>query len=709
MKKTVHRKIMAMILTLAITISLVPAVTINAAATDEQFALVPGGIYYFNLSAKLSDIQYDSTAAINTALPDGSLKWVPFTYAGTVNAYSRAAAGVSTDANVAVGSRSLFVSDYAVSTNVSWDGLNSKGLIFGDAGGNYTANGINYNLRSLSTGSASNGQSGNAVRGIPQSNEWDQVLDKNSSYIKYQANIFCWGQDTLSTNTSVRVGRSWGFIRYFGNNILTHRAGNDDGFRPALEILNTDTLGPDGLKTVTYDMGESGKIGSTASSLTQASVVYTGALTLPAVTEANGFYYTGTVQEGMTLGWLDSSGNLYAAGTSLSLPTGTTLTAGYGVTGVTVTPSPIEIEKGASQQFTATVSGSGTYSHAVNWTVAGASSSGTTIDASGLLTIAADETASTLTVKAASAQTESKFGTAAVTVIITDTTPLATPVILLPTDGSTINTNLPMFTGTAEAGSTVTIILDGNSAGTTTADAAGNWSFTPAAALADGAHNVKTTATDAAGNASTDSNVSTFTVDTAPPKQPASSGTASVSTSAPVFLRSTSVSGVEVDVSALALPADVTLISKDFSGLPTEAAGKTWTLSNTLSGTNGTFHGRGYLALYDFTLTDENGKPVTGYLGRVTVRLPIPSGSTGTPHVLYYDETNKQFAEIMSIPNNGYLTYSTTHFNHYLITGSGNTGEKPAIPETGASAFPIAAMGVILLLTLTVLLMVQTR
>lgn len=413
-----------MILTLVMIISLMPAVTINAAAIDEQFTLAPGGTYYFNLSSKLSDIQYqyDGTATINTALPDSSLKWVPFTYAGTVNAYSRAAAGISTDANVTVGPRSLFVSDYAVSANVSWDGLNGKGLIFGDAGGNYTANGINYNLRSLSVGSEGNGQSGDAVRGIPQSNEWDQVLNKNGSYIKYQNGIFCWGQDTLGTNESIRVGRSWGFVRYFGSNILTHRAGNDDGFRPALEILNAGILGSDGIKTVTYDMGTNGKIGSAAGGLTQAAVVYTGALTLPAVTEVNGFYYTGMVQEGMTLGWLSGDGDFYAAGTSLSsLPTGSTLTAGYGVTGVTVSPSPIEIERGASRQFTATVSGSGTYSHAVSWTAEGAVSGGTTINASGLLTVAADETASTLTVKAVSVQNGSKFGTAAVTVIITPT------------------------------------------------------------------------------------------------------------------------------------------------------------------------------------------------------------------------------------------------------------------------------------------------
>lgn len=194
---------------------------------------------------------------------------------------------------------------------------------------------------------------------------------------------------------------------------------------------------------------------------------------------------------------------------------------------------------------------------------------------------------------------------------------------------------------------------------------------------------------------------------TFPKKQPASPSIVSVTS--PVFLRSTNASGVEIDVSALALPAGVTLLSKDFSGLPTEAARKTWTLSHRLVGANGTFHGKDYLALYDFMLIDENGKPVTGYIGRLTVRLPIPSGNTGNLHLLYYNEGDSSFTEMMSVPDNGYLTYSTTHLGCYLITGSDNTGEKPAIPETGSSTIPIAAIGLILLLTLTALLMAHNK
>ena len=49
---------------------------------DEQFTLAPGGRYYFDLSAM------DIPGTVNSNLPDSTLHYVPFTYAGTVDAYS---------------------------------------------------------------------------------------------------------------------------------------------------------------------------------------------------------------------------------------------------------------------------------------------------------------------------------------------------------------------------------------------------------------------------------------------------------------------------------------------------------------------------------------------------------------------------------------------------------------------------------------------
>ncbi|WP_282184002.1 Ig-like domain-containing protein, partial [Azospirillum sp. OGB3] len=78
----------------------------------------------------------------------------------------------------------------------------------------------------------------------------------------------------------------------------------------------------------------------------------------------------------------------------------------------------------------------------------------------------------------------------------------------------------PSLAGTTEAGSTVTVLVDGKAAGTATADASGFWTFQFAAALADGTHSVQIQATDKAGNASSLSAVTSLTIDTTPPAAP---------------------------------------------------------------------------------------------------------------------------------------------------------------------------------------------
>jgi hypothetical protein len=97
--------------------------------------------------------------------------------------------------------------------------------------------------------------------------------------------------------------------------------------------------------------------------------------------------------------------------------------------------------------------------------------------------------------------------------------PLA-PVVLTPADGTVVNTTRPLISGTAEAGSTVTISLDGTVAGTTVADASENWSFIPSTTLALGLHSVTTYASDAAGNIGPTSSPCSFTVDAKPPPEP---------------------------------------------------------------------------------------------------------------------------------------------------------------------------------------------
>ncbi|MDR2609988.1 MAG: Ig-like domain-containing protein, partial [Clostridiales Family XIII bacterium] len=86
------------------------------------------------------------------------------------------------------------------------------------------------------------------------------------------------------------------------------------------------------------------------------------------------------------------------------------------VTSVTVTPDEVSVVKGESRTFTAEVEGTNDPVQTVDWSVSGNSSADTTISAGGLLTVAADETATSLTVTATSTCDDTKSGVAAVTV-----------------------------------------------------------------------------------------------------------------------------------------------------------------------------------------------------------------------------------------------------------------------------------------------------
>ena len=277
---------------------------------DEQFSLTPGGRYYFDLSGK----KIPGTA--NGSLPDSTLHYVPFTYVGTINAYSRNSEGVSTDDTVKPYAHSLFVADYNVTHTVSWSDLKRKSLIFGK---DYVAGGVDYKLRAPSAGSNRTG-SGDSKRGVPQSNEWDTMLNKNSGYIQNWDGRISWGQDTFSDNASLRANRGYLSARGWYGDSSSYR-GVGLGFRPVLEVLQPDTLGSDGLKVVTLDLG-GGTLGGSSDAI--QIIVKTGStFTAPAsdgLTRPDG-------DTGSYFVWLDSDGKLYAPGDNVPAEV-TTLTDG---------------------------------------------------------------------------------------------------------------------------------------------------------------------------------------------------------------------------------------------------------------------------------------------------------------------------------------------------------------------------------------------
>mgnify|MGYP000217693971 CR=1 FL=1 len=278
-------------------------------ALSEQFSLKPGGTYYFDLSGE------DIPGTVNTgnengavSLPDTSLHYVPFTYAGTIEAYKLTSATATTEEYAQQNKypHSLFVADYAVTHTISWGGLNDEGLIFGK---NYASGGVDYTLRAPSVGSNYTG-SGNSERGVPQSNEWDTMLNKNSGYIQNWNEMYSRGQDTFSGGASFRADRGYFSARYWRLNSATSSYPYR-GFRPVLEVLNPDTLGSGGLKVVTLDLG-GGKLGGSSEDI-QIIVKNGSEFTAP----ASGGLIRPDGVTGSYFVWLGSDGKLYAPGDSV--------------------------------------------------------------------------------------------------------------------------------------------------------------------------------------------------------------------------------------------------------------------------------------------------------------------------------------------------------------------------------------------------------
>ena len=296
------KRILSILLLCCMVLTLLPTAAFAAGEIDEQFTLAPGGTYYFDLSAM------GIPGTVNDALPDKTMGYVPFTYAGTVDSYKLTSEMATTeeDAEQNQYPHSLFVADYAVTHTISWDDLNTANLIFGK---NYTAGGVSYTLRAPSVGSDSAG-SGDSQHGTPQSNEWDRILDKNDGYIKNWSRMHSWGQDISRSSWTTRAFRGYISARYWTAS-WSESSRPSVGFRPVLEILNPGTLGSDGLKAVTLDLG-GGKLGNSFKDIQ--------------IIVKKGSEFTAPASDGLTrpdgnadsyFQWLGSDGKLYAPGDSV--------------------------------------------------------------------------------------------------------------------------------------------------------------------------------------------------------------------------------------------------------------------------------------------------------------------------------------------------------------------------------------------------------
>ncbi len=290
---------------------------------QEQFSLSPGTTYYFDLSgAGIPGTVNGGNAAGAVSVPDQSLHYVPFTYVGTIDAYSFSKEMKTTDES-AVGNQylhSLFVSDYNVVHSTGWFDINKAGYIFGKF---YTSGNISYTMRALSGGNRYTLGGTEAIG--PRNNEWDTILDKNEAYIK-NADMFSWVQDEyedggILTNRMLRgYNIKGGTVRTAGSsfegNIQEHY-----GFRPVLELPNVETLGADGLKAVTLDLN-GGSVNGRSDENIQIIVKKGESFTAPAAEGLVG-------DTGLLSNWIGSDGKSYQPGDSVPAEV-TSLTAQWG-------------------------------------------------------------------------------------------------------------------------------------------------------------------------------------------------------------------------------------------------------------------------------------------------------------------------------------------------------------------------------------------
>lgn len=277
----------------------------------ECFSLDVGDTYYFDLSNETfpGEINDGSHLEIGEYLPDATLHYVPFTYAGTVESY---ALKDELSEDYAEEARSLFVADANINVLVSWNELNESGLIFGKE---YTSGNISYTMRSPSGGNSSTG-SGNDMSGLPEYNDWDTVLSKNPDYIKTlnplasfsQMLLYTQDKSTASSDSIILRGKSfYGNLKKWSEVRKTAKFDNV-GYRPLLELPTN--LGKNDIKTVTLDLN-GGNVNS--EEIIKIAVSATKAFSAPtckgitAPKESDNVYFC----------WIDENGGIYLPGDSV--------------------------------------------------------------------------------------------------------------------------------------------------------------------------------------------------------------------------------------------------------------------------------------------------------------------------------------------------------------------------------------------------------
>ena len=346
----------------------------------------------------------------------------------------------------------------------------------------------------------------------------------------------------------------------------------------------------------------------------------------------------------LSVGANESAATLTVRATS-TVDTSTSGTAAVTVSSsVTVSPSSPNVVKGQTQQFTATVSGNNNPAQTVTWTVEGGAT-GTSISAGGLLTVGANETASTLTVRATSTVDPSKFGTAIVKVYASaDDLPTVTSVTVSPATATVAKGAAQQFTaavsGTNNPAQTVTWTVEGGGDGT---------SISTGGFLTVGANET----------------AAALTVRAASTDDPSKSGTATVTVSS---------GGQTSTITSVTVTPATTTVTKGgtrqftavINGNNTPAQTVTWTVEGGGNGTNiGT---DGLLSV----AANENASTLT-----VRAASTVDPGKSGTASVTVEGEVVKDIAGVqayLSAASGGGTAADPVSLNVQLNLGDTSNG-----------------------------------
>ena len=162
------------------------------------------------------------------------------------------------------GDKTLLICDRVILVNCSWNDLNSQGYITGKE---VTIDGAKYKCRVLTGGTGPRSSNDYYSGGTPTNNEWDRFItreevitglpapvssdldstqnatDLNSTHNQFWNwyYVYSWCQETYSGNSSYRANRGYNSARTWNYDRATLQRAYL-GFRPVLEVLNTDPL-----------------------------------------------------------------------------------------------------------------------------------------------------------------------------------------------------------------------------------------------------------------------------------------------------------------------------------------------------------------------------------------------------------------------------------------------------------------------------------